>query len=129
MRGSGASTCTSTREATQAQPHDPDASAKLFINILLNVDHDTKKFMIIKLVSNIDTRRSIEEVLSTVAIVSQEECTPPYAVDQHAFWNHTRGGNKGLPCDSDPSVRTVGERMASFRAKKKILSLPLALAR
>jgi hypothetical protein len=111
----------------------------LFINILLNVDHDTQKFMIIKLVSNIDIRRSIEELFSTVRIVSQatfnksavnwEECTPPYAVDQRAFWNHTRGGNKGLPCDSDPSVRTVGECMTSFRAKKKFLSLSLALAR
>ena len=42
-----------------------------FINVLLNVDHDTHKFMIIKLVSNIDLRRSIEEVLSTVPIISQ----------------------------------------------------------
>jgi hypothetical protein len=66
-----------------------------FINVLLNVDHDTHKLMIIKLVSNIDLRRSIEEVLSTVPIISQatfnkstvnwEECTPPYAVDMRSF--------------------------------------------
>ncbi len=35
-------------EAEGSSPHDPDASAGMFINILLNVDHDTHKFMIIK---------------------------------------------------------------------------------
>ena len=109
----------------------PDASADLFLNILLNVNHDTRKIMIIKLVSHSDIRRSIKEVLLTTPIVSQatinksavywEECTPLYAVDQHAFWIHTRGKNKGLPRDSDPNIHTVGERMASFRAKKKVL--------
>jgi hypothetical protein len=108
------------------------AAVDQFINVLLNVDHDTHKFMIIKLVSNIDLRRSIEEVLSTVPIISQatfnkstvnwEECTPPYAVDMRAFQNHTRGEKKGLPRDSDPNIRTVGERMALSRAKKKVLN-------
>ena len=69
--------------------------------------------------------RSIEEVLSTVPIISQatfnkstvnwEECTPPYAVDKRAFRNHTRGKKKSLPRDS------VGERIALSRAKKKVL--------
>jgi len=109
------------------------AAVDQFINVLLNVDHDTHKFMIIKLVSNIDLRRSIEEVLSTVPIISQatfnkstvnwEECTPPYAVDMRAFRNHTRGGKKGLPHDSDPNIRTVGERSALSRAKKKVLKV------
>ncbi len=87
--------------------------------------------MIIKLVSNIDLRRSIEEVLSTVPIISQatfnkstvnwEECTPPYAVDKRAFQNHTRGKKKGHTRDSDPNICTVGERIALSRATKKVL--------
>ena len=116
----------------------PDASADLFLNILLNVNHDTRKIMIIKLVSHSDICRSIKEVLSTTPIVSQaifnksavnwEECTPPYAVDHRAFRIHTWGKNKGLPRDSDPNIHTVGERMASFRAKKKYSRLWLVLA-
>jgi DNA-directed RNA polymerase specialized sigma24 family protein len=87
--------------------------------------------MIIKLVSHSDIRRSIEEVLSTTPIVSQatyyksavnwEECTPPYAVDQRAFRNHSRGKKKGLPRDSDTNIRTNGERLALSRAKKKVI--------
>jgi len=107
-----------TRErAEQAQatkeegssPPDRHAFTDQFIKFLLNVDHHTQKFMIIKLVSNINLCRSIEEVLSTVPIISQatfnkstvnwEECTPPYAVDQRAFRYHTRGKNRGLPRD------------------------------
>jgi hypothetical protein len=63
--------------------------------MLLNIDHDCCKMIIIKLVSHIDIRRSIEEVLLSIPIVSQstfnktpvnwEECAPPYAVDEHAF--------------------------------------------
>jgi hypothetical protein len=95
------------------------------------------KFTVIKLVSHSDIHRSIKEVLSTTPIVSQatfnksvvnwEECTPPYAVDQRAFWNHTRGKNKGQPRDSDPNICTVGERMASSRAKKKVLNAILCI--
>jgi len=48
-----------------------DVSAAIFLIILLNVNHDTCKFMIIKLVSHSDIRMSIEEVLSTTPIVSQ----------------------------------------------------------
>jgi len=120
-----------------SSPPDHDAIADQFINVLLNVDHDMQKFMIIKLVSNIDTRMSVEEVLSTIPIISQatynksavnrEECTPQYAVDQRAFRNHTRGENRGLPRDSDPSVRTIGEHMALFRAKKKVLKSILGI--
>ena len=54
-----------------ASPLGHDGSANLFLNILLNVNHDTRKFMIIKLVSHSDIRRSIKEVLSTTPIVSQ----------------------------------------------------------
>ena len=114
-----------------ASPLGHDVSVDLFLNILLNVNHDTHKFMIIKLVSHSDIRRSIEEVLLTTPIVSQatynksavnwEECTPPYAVDQRAFRNHTRGKMKGLPRDSDPNICTNGERLALSRAKKKVL--------
>ena len=53
--------------------------------------------------------------------------TPLYAVDQRAFSIHTQGKNKGLPCDSDPNIHTVGERMASFRAKKKVLKALVAI--
>jgi hypothetical protein len=70
-------------------------------------------------------------VLFSVPILSQaifnkkpvnwEDYTPPYAVDKHAFWNHTHGRNKGLPRDPDPNVRTVGERMATSRAKTKVV--------
>jgi hypothetical protein len=118
-------------EAEASSSPDHDASVDQFINVLLNVDHDTQKLMIIKLVSNIDLRRSIEEVLLTIPIISQatfnksavnwEECTPPYAVDKRAFRNHTRGKNKGLPRNSDPNICTVGERLALLRAKKKVL--------
>jgi hypothetical protein len=77
---------TGAREAAfQEAAAQAAAAVDQFINVLLNVDHDTHKFMIIKLVSNIDLRRSIEEVLSTVPIISQatfnkstvnwEECT------------------------------------------------------
>jgi hypothetical protein len=114
-----------------ASPLGHDVSSDLFCNILLNVNHNTRKFMIIKLVSHSDICRSIEEVLWTTPIVSQatynksavnwEECTPPYAVDQRAFRNHTHGKKKGLPRDSDPNTRTNGERLALSRAKKKVL--------
>jgi hypothetical protein len=114
-----------------ASPLGHDVSANLFLNILLNVNHDIRKFMIMKLVSHSDIRRSIEEVLSTTPIVSQatyyksavnwEECTPPYAVNQRAFRNHSRGKKKGLPRDSDTNIRTNGERLALSRAKKKVL--------
>ena len=120
-----------SRAAFQEAAAQAAAAVDQFINVLLNVDHDTHKLMIIKLVSNIDLRRSIEEVLSTVPIISQatfnkstvnwEECTPPYAVDMRSFRNHTRGEKKGLPRDSDPNIRTVGERIALSRAKKKVL--------
>jgi len=120
-----------TTPAVASSPPNHDASVDQFINVLLNVDHDTQKFMIIKLVSNIDLRRSIEEVLLTILIISQatfnkstvnwEECTPPYAGDKRAFRNHTRGKKKSLPSDSDPNIRTVGERITLSRAKKKVL--------
>ena len=87
----------STKEEGSSPP-DHHAFTDQFINVLLNVDHHTQKFMIIKLVSNINLCRSIEEVLSTIPVISQatfnkstvnwEECTPP--------------------------VRTIAERMASF---------------
>jgi hypothetical protein len=71
---------TGAREAAfQEAAAQAAAAVDQFINVLLNVDHDTHKFMIIKLVSNIDLRRSIEEVLSTVPIIfpshlQQEHC-------------------------------------------------------
>jgi hypothetical protein len=51
-----------TKAEASSSP-DHDASVDQFINVLLNVNHATQKFMIIKLVSNIDRRRSIEDVL------------------------------------------------------------------
>jgi hypothetical protein len=98
--------------------------------MLLNINDEYCKVIIIKLVSNIEIRRSIEEVLSSVPIiqatfnktpVNWEDCTPPYAVDYPAFRNYTRGRNKGLPRDPNPNVRTVGERVATSRAKTKVV--------
>ncbi len=51
-----------------------------------------------------------------------EDCVPPYAVEERAFMNHNRGANKGLPCDPNPSVHTVGERMATSRAKGRVMN-------
>jgi hypothetical protein len=116
-------------KAEGSSSRDHDASVDQFINVLLNVDHATQKFMIIKLVSNIDLRRSIKEVLSAIPIISQstlnnsvvnwEECTPPYAVDKRAFQNHTRGKNKGLPRDSDPNICTNGEYCALEKSTQR----------
>ena len=105
--------------------------ADLILNMLLNINDECRKVIIIKLVSNIEICRSIEDVLSSLPIiqatfnktlVNWEDCTPPYAVDKRAFRNHTRGRNKGLPCNPDPNVRTVGERMATSRAKTKVVN-------
>ncbi len=105
--------------------------ADLILNMLLNIDHDSHKVIIIKLVSHSYICRSIKEVLSSVPIVSQatsnktpvnwEDCTPWYAVDHRAFWIHTHGKNKGLPCDPDPNVCTIGEWVATSRAKTKMM--------
>jgi hypothetical protein len=117
----------------QVVPQDSTTNnqADLILNMLLNINDECRKVIIIKLVSHADVHRSIEEVLFSIPIVSQstfnktpvnwEDCTRPYAVDDCAFWNHTRGRNKGLPHDPDPNVRTVGERMATSRAKTKVL--------
>ena len=35
--------------------------------------------------------------------------------------NHTRGKNKGLPRDPNPSVITAAERMAVSRGKQKVV--------
>jgi hypothetical protein len=128
-----------TTPAEASSPPNHDASVDQFINVLLNVDHDTQKFMIIKLVSNIDLRRSIKEVLSTIPIISQatfnkstvnwEECTPPYAVDKRAFRNYTHGKKKGLPCDSDPSYALLENASYYQELRKKYSRLLLVLAR
>ncbi len=124
-----------TPDSLQVAPQDSNTTntqvADLILNMLLNIDYDCRKVIIIKLVSNSDVRMLIEEVLFSVPIVSQatfnkkpinwEDSTPPYAVDEHSFRNHTRGRNKGLPRDPDPNVRTVGERMATSRAKTKVV--------
>jgi hypothetical protein len=99
--------------------------------MLLNINDECRKVIMIKLVSHADVRRFIKEVLFSIPIVYQatfnktpvkwEDCTPPYAVDERAFWNHTHGRNKGLPCDTDPNVSTSGEWMASLRTKTKVL--------
>jgi len=47
-----------SHELTES-PLGHDVSANLFLNTLLNVNNDTRKFMIIKLVSHSDIRRSI----------------------------------------------------------------------
>ncbi len=105
--------------------------ADLILNMLLNINDECHKVIIIKFVSNIEICRSIEDVLSSVPIiqatfnktlVNWEDCTPPYAVDERGFRNHTRGRNKGLPRDPDPNLRTVGERMATSRAKTKVVN-------
>jgi hypothetical protein len=99
--------------------------------MLLNIDLDCCKAIIVKVVLHIDICRSMEEVLLSIPIVSQatlnktlvnwEDCAPPYAVDEHVFWNHSCSRNKGLPCDPDPNVHTIGERMAILRAKTKVM--------
>jgi hypothetical protein len=98
--------------------------------MLLNNNDECRKVVIVELLSLSDVRRSIKEVLFSILIVSQatfnktpvnwEDCTCPYAVDELAFWNHTRGGNEGLPHDPDPNVLTVGEWMATSFAKTKV---------
>ncbi len=117
----------------QVVPQDSTTKtqADLILNMLLNINDECCRVIIIKLVSHADVRRSIGEVLFSIQIVSQatfnktpvkwEDCAPPYAVDKRAFRNHTCGRNKGLPCDTDPIVRTVGERMATLGAKTKVL--------
>ena len=50
----GAENTKITTPTVASSPPNHDASVDQFINVLLNVDHDTQKFMIIKLVSNID---------------------------------------------------------------------------
>ena len=121
-----------------SSPPDHDAIADQFINVLLNVDHDMQKFMIIKLVSNIDTRRSVEEVLSTIPIITQatynksavnrEECTPQYAVDQHAFWNHTRGKTEVYLVIVIQVYAPLESTWHYFEQRKKFSSLSLVLA-
>jgi hypothetical protein len=105
--------------------------ANIFLNMLLNINDEFLKVIIIKLVSNIKVLRCIEDVLLSVPInqarfnkspVNWEDCTPPYAVDHRAFCNHTRGRNKGLPRDSDPNVCTIGERVATSCAKSKVIN-------
>jgi hypothetical protein len=103
-----------------------------FINMLLNIDHVSRRAIIIKLVSHNDICTCIEEVISSKSIESQatfnkapvkwEDCVPPYAVDEHAFMNHTRGAKKGLPRDPNPSVHTVGKQMATSRAKGRVMN-------
>jgi hypothetical protein len=72
----------------------------LILNMLLNIDDECHKVIIIKLVSNIEICRSIEDVLSSIPIIQStfnktlvnwEDCTPSYAVDERASRNHTRG--------------------------------------
>ena len=105
--------------------------ADQFIDMLSNTDNVNHRVIIIKLVSNNDIWSCIEEVMSSVPIESQasfnklpikwEDCVRPYAVDEHAYMNHTRGRNEGIPRDPNPSVQTVGERVATYRAKIKVV--------
>ena len=102
------------------------------INMLLNTDHLSQRAIIIQPVSHNDICTCIKEVMSSTAIESQatfnkapvkwEDCIPPYAVDERAFMNHTCGAKQGLPCDPNPSVHTVGERMATLRAKSRVMN-------
>ena len=103
-----------------------------FIDMLSNTNRVCRRAIIIKLVSHSDICTCIEEVMSSKPIESQatfnkspvkwEDCVPPYAVDERAFMNHTRGVKKSLPRDPNPSVRTVGERMATSRAKGRVMN-------
>ena len=95
-------------------------------------DGSIQQSIIIQLVSHSDIRTTINEVLSSVPLETQatynkqqvpwQECVPPYVVDQRAYMNHTRGKNKGLPRDPNPSVITAGERMAVSRGKQKVIN-------
>jgi hypothetical protein len=78
-----------------------DDQANIIHNLLLNINDDCRRVIIIKLVSDSEIRRSIEEVLHSLRIeqatfnkslVNWKGCTRPYAVDLHAFRNH--GTNK-----------------------------------
>ncbi len=93
--------------------------ADLCLNMLLNLNDECRKVIIIKLVSNLEVRTSIKEVQSSIPIIKAtfnkspvkwEDSTPPYAVDHRAFRNHIRGRNIGLPRDPDPNVRRIGEQ-------------------
>ncbi len=93
--------------------------AEMMISILLNTNHVCRHAIIVKLVTHMAICSCIEEVLSTIPIESQakynkrqvqwEDCVPPYAVDERAYMNHTRGRNEGLPRDPNPLVQTSGE--------------------
>ncbi len=99
--------------------------------MFLNTDPVIQQSIIIKLVSDNDIRTTINEVLSHVPLETQatynkqqvpwQDCVPPYAVNQRAYMNHTKGRNKGLPRDPNPSVITSGERSAVSRGKQKVL--------
>jgi hypothetical protein len=113
------------------QDSNSNSQADLILNILLTLNDECRKVIIVKLVSHSDVCRSIEEVLSSVPIaqatfnksrVNWKDCTPPYAVDHRAFRNHTHRRNKGLPCDPNPKVCTVGERVATSCAKTKVMA-------
>jgi hypothetical protein len=103
-----------------------------FINMLLNTDHVSQRAIIIKLVSHNDIRTCIKEVMSSKPIESQatfnkspvkwEDCVPPHAVDERDFIKSYSWSKKGLPCDPNPSVRTVGEQMATSRAKGRVMN-------
>ena len=108
-----------------------DDKAGIIHDLLLNVNDDCRRVIIIKLVSNSEIRQSIEEVLHSVPIeratfnkspINWKDCTQPYAVDLRAFRNHsTRGSNNGRPRHQNPKVCTSSERSAISRAKKKVM--------
>jgi hypothetical protein len=101
--------------------------------MLSNTDNVNQRASIIKLVSNNDIRTCAKEVMSSVPIESQaslnkvpvkwEDCVHPYAVDERAFINHTRGRNKGIPCDPNLSVQKLVNEWPPLERRPKLLSL------
>ena len=107
-----------------------DDQADIIHNLLLNINDDCQRVIIIKLVSDSEIQRSIEEVLHSVPIeqatynkslVNWKDCTRPYAVDLRAFWDHTHGRSKGRPRHPDPKVCTNSEHTAISCAKIKVM--------
>jgi hypothetical protein len=80
-----------------------DTHANIIHDLLFNLNYDSRREVIIKLVSNSKIQRSIEEVLHSVPIeqstynkslVNWKDCTQPYAVDHVLFGTIRVGGAK-----------------------------------
>jgi hypothetical protein len=121
------------REALLVTNKDHHSDVEIFSKFLLDMDHDSCKEMITKLLSNRVIRQCVQEVLIETGLsqcaapilsqakfkqvpVSWLDCIQPYPVDELAFHTHHQGKNSGKQRTGHSNSYKTSARRALKRA-------------